>query len=303
MARSASTGTAELHVTRLHAAALLLLFASCALDRPRPLPGQASRAPFRVQAEDQESAERVLEHAGQALAAAQRLPGMRARSEIVIRVRGAGSTAAQGSTRWRGDPARREEAWIELALGPDTDEQLFLLGHELAHALFDETWQRLPQIVEEGLADHAGQAASPDCGARRRLAHAIRLCSWLGPGLAITQSGQEPRTLFARLDLESLPEPERMLELDGRSYHEVKPAENRELLYAFGYLIVERIGVAKLREMCAAAQARGEQKLAPAELLEAARLDPREKRSWTGAIEALVGAPELEALRREPATR
>jgi hypothetical protein len=89
-----------------------------------------------------------------------------------------------------------------------------------------------------------------------------------------------------------------MLELDGRSYHAVKPAENRELLYAFGYLIVERIGVAKLRQMCATAHAAGRTKLDPAELLAAARLDPRDKRSWTGAIEALIGEPELEALRQ-----
>jgi len=131
----------------------------------------------------------------------------------------------------------------------------------------------------------------------------IRLCSWTGPGLSIREPGREPQTLYARLEPESLPEPERMLELDSRSYHDVKPAENRELLYAFGYLIVERIGVAKLREMCVAAHAAGRKKLAPGELLEAARLDPRERRSWTPAIEALVGEPELAALRRRAQPR
>jgi hypothetical protein len=280
--------------------AVLLCLAGCALEQPRPMPAEAARAPFRVHAADSASAERVLELAGPALAAAQTLPGMRSRAEIDIRVRDAGDSAAAGSTRWIGDPARREEAWIELALGADREEQLFLLGHELAHALFDETWQALPQIVEEGLADHAGQAASPECGAKRRLAHAIRLCSWTGPGLAIVVQGRVAETICARLEPDSLPEPARMLELDGRSYHDVKPAENRELLYAFGYLIVERIGVPRLRELCVAAKG---SKLAPATLLEAARLDPRERKSWTGAIEALVGEPELAALRKRAAAR
>jgi hypothetical protein len=290
-------------VTHPLAAALLACLAGCALDAPRPLPVEALGAPFRVHAQDRATAESVLEHAQQALAAAQQLPGMRARAQIDIRVGASAGAAPAGSTRWLGDPGRREQAWIELALGSDPDELAFLLGHELSHALFDETWQTLPQIVEEGLADHAGEVASPACGARRRLIHAIRLCSWTGPGLEVREPGRAPRTIFARLEPESLPEPARMLELDGRSYHDVKPAENRELLYAFGYLIVERIGVARLRELCVEARAAGKQKLAPAELLEAARLDPREKRSWTAAIEALVGAKELEALRREPPAR
>jgi len=288
-------------VTRSLFATLVLLVAGCAFDRPPLMPAEATRAPLCVHAQDAQTAERVLENAEQGLAAAQRLPGMRTRKAIDIRVASAGGAAATGSTRWLGDPARREEAWIELALGDDADEQRFLLGHELAHALFDETWQLLPQIVEEGLADHAGEAASPACGASRRLAHVIRLCSWTGPGLSIREPGREAETLFARLEPESLPEPARMLELDGRSYHDVKPAENRELLYAFGYLIVERIGVAQLREMCVAAHAAKRSKLAPQELLEAARLDPRDKRSWTSAIEALVGEPELAALRRRAA--
>jgi hypothetical protein len=285
-------------MSRALAALLGLCLCACALERPRPMPAEAARAPLRVHAQDAASAERILEHAERALAAAQSLPGMRTRDEIEIRVASAGGSAAAGSTRWLGDPGKREEAWIELSLNADADEQLFLLGHELAHALFDATWQLLPQIVEEGLADHAGQAASPACGAARRLAHAIRLCSWTGPGLAITEQGRVVQTLYARLEPESLPEPARMLELDGRSYHDVKPAENRELLYAFGYLIVERIGVARLREMCAAAKAAGRAKLAPEELLAAARLDPRERKSWTSAIEALVGEPELAALRK-----
>jgi len=122
------------------------------------MPAEAAHPPLRVHAQDQAYAERVLESAEQGLAAAQHLPGMRTRAEIDIRVASAGGAAATGSTRWLGDPARREQAWIELALGEDADEQRFLLGHELAHALFDETWQAPPQIVEERLADHAGEA-------------------------------------------------------------------------------------------------------------------------------------------------
>jgi len=285
-------------VTQSFAAALCLCFLGCAFDRPPLMPAEATHATLHVHAQDQASAERVLALAGAALAAAHELPGLRTRTEIHIRVADAGSAAARGSTRWLGDPARREEAWIELELSDDVDEQRFLLGHELAHVLFDETWQVLPQIVEEGLADHAGQAASPACGAARRLAHAIRLCSWTGPGLLVQVQGRPAETLCARLEPESLPEPARMLELDGRSYHDVKPAENRELLYAFGYLIVERIGVPRLRALCVAAHAAGRRKLGPAELLLAAQLDPREKRTWTPAIEALVGEPELAALRR-----
>lgn len=277
--------------------------AGCALEAPRLMPAEALGTPFRVHAADQATADSVLAHAEAALAAARKLPGMRVRDEIDVRVASAGEGASQGSTRWRGDPNRREEAWIELSLREDPGEQLFLLGHELAHALFDETWQLLPQIVEEGLADHAGQNASPEVGAARRLAHAIRLCSWTGPGLAIVEHGRVVQTLVARLEPESLPEPERMLELDGRSYHDVRPPENRELLYAFGYLIVERIGVPQLREMCSAARQQKRHKLSAQELLDAAHLDPRDKRSWTSAIEALVGEPELAALRRRSAGR
>ena len=280
------------------AAALLALGCACALEQPRPLPGLAEHAPFRVHAEDQRSAEFALENAAFGLGAARQLPGLRERGTIEIRVTRVGAAAPGGATRWRGELGQRGEAWIELALGEDPGEQRFLIGHELTHALLDATWQELPQIVEEGLADHVGERASPECGAARRLAHAIRLCSWTGPGLAIVRAGEPPETLFARLDLESLPEPVAMLELDGRSYHDVKPAENRELLYALGYLIVERIGLVKLRELCAAAQAAGEKHVAPAKLLEAAHLDAHDKRSWTPAIEALVGARELEALKR-----
>lgn len=280
--------------------ALLCLCAACALEQPRPMPAEAARGSLRVHAADQDSAERALADAELALVAVRKLPGLRERGMIEIRITAAGRAAPGGATRWRGDLAQREQAWIELALGGDPEEQRFLLGHELTHALLDPTWQALPQVVEEGLADHAGEQASPTCGASRRLAHAIRLCSWTGPGLQIVRAGRPAETLCARLDLESLPEPLAMLELDGRSYHDVKPAENRELLYALGYLIVERIGVAKLRELCVAA---GKRRLGPAELFDAAQLDPHDKRSWTTAIEALVGAPELAALARREAQR
>ncbi|MBK7641682.1 MAG: ImmA/IrrE family metallo-endopeptidase [Planctomycetes bacterium] len=290
--------------SRMLAALLVCLAWGCALERPRPMPFEADAPPFRVHAQDAASAQGVLADAAKALAAARTLPGMRTRESIDVRVTSAQGKAAAGSTRWLGDPRRREGAWIELSLNQDPQEQRFLLGHELAHALFDETWQLLPQIVEEGLADHAGETASPACGAARRLAHAIRLCSWTGPGLELVENGRVVETLRARLEPDSLPEPARMLELDGRSYHDVKPAENRELLYAFGYLIVERIGVVKLRELCVAARAAGRKRLAPKELLEAARLDPSDRRAWIPAIQALVGERELAAYRlRRPAAR
>ncbi len=94
--------------------------------------------------------------------------------------------------------------------------------------------------------------------------------------------------LVARLDEDALLAPEALLALDGRTYHALRPAENRELAYAFGYLVVERIGLARLRELCTNAERAGRGKLGAAELLAAARLDARDRRSWASAVEALA---------------
>lgn len=262
----------------------LLLCAACRAPAGElELRARADAAPLHVAAADEALAQRVLELAHDVLPIVLALPGLEAPRSLELRItRARGAPAAV--THWRGALEERRDPWIELALDDDPDAQRFLVGHELAHALLDRTWQHLPQIVEEGLADRAGERASPGYAARRRLAHAVRLASWTGAGLVL--GGGAP--LVARLDEDALRSPEELLALDGRTYHALRPAENRELAYAFGYLIVERVGIEALRQMCAQAEREGRAKLGAAELLAAARLDPRDRRTWARAVEALA---------------
>lgn len=282
--------------------ALLLLVAACATAKP-PLSNTASDGLIRVNAAEGPDAMRVLHLAREIYPQVAGAPHMLPMRELELRVWRTDGRFSSGANRWKGEIRQRRDSWIELYLGSDDAQYRWILAHELSHYLLGDEWLPLPMIVEEGLCDTIAEKLDAVTGASRRLSHAVLLSSWLGPGLQVTRVNPEngrSETVQLRvlIDPEELPSVVSMLRFDEKSYHTVRHPRYNQLLYAFGYLLVNRIGVEKLSQLCAQARTAGVPTIPPEWLLAAAGISPGDKDSWKQAVDCLIGEGELNALER-----
>jgi hypothetical protein len=202
------------------------------------------------------------------------------------------------------------DAWNRIHLKRGSSFLPEDLAHELVHLMLDESWNTLPPVLEEGLADHVGLALNPNMAPGFR---AGRLSMVLG-GLG-RYSG---RVRFGRPAIEGT---------DSLVFHMIEPprellsplaafrAEVREIsphsrstlkntLYGLGFLAVERIidrvGFDGLHQLAVEAGESG-QRVIPAQLLlDAARLDA-DPESWVTAALESMGRAELAALATQQA--
>lgn len=262
---------------------------------------EAQSGLIRVRAERMEDARALLALAEELYPQIAAHPQMLAMRPVELRVARQAGRFSAGANRWQGELAARRSSWIELRLGEDSTQYRWILAHELTHYLLGDAWLPLPMIVEEGLCDAIAGSLDPQTGASRRLSHAVLLSSWLGPGVIVTMSRGPTRpaesiTLRVNLDREELPSVVSMLRFDEKSYHSVREPKHSQLLYAFGYVLVDRIGPEKLLELCARAGQAGVESVPPEWLLAAASIEASQPDSWKRAIDALIGPAELQAL-------
>lgn len=187
------------------------------------------------------------------------------------------------------------------------------LAHELVHALVDDTWRRLPPVVEEGLADWVATQVCADVAARIRAGRLGDAGGSLG-GLSMRLRLASP-TSAARSALPSriLLTSDAPLQLDDVFAAEVvgldalrASTDVRPGLYGCGFLLVDRIvarhGIGHLRALCLVAERDGEPVVPSDALLDAARLD-HSRRAWSvAAARALSDADVSEMGRRHART-
>jgi len=283
------------------ALALVVLAASCSASRHAGLSATARSSSFTVHAEDRATAERVL--AGCEAVAPSVLAGPTSGPAAALDVYCVPVERCYGEGRnlTSGDPGLRELQCIEIDIGREFAWERFVIAHELAHAWLAPQWNVLPQILEEGLADLAGERADPQAGVCRRLFHGLRLVTWAGIGwpYALERDGeQEVGLLHLGRTEPGLPELGEMLELDGREYHEVGGEQNENLLYAVGYALVQQIGVPKLAQLCADANAAGLAQIPAEWVLDAAGLTRTSGSLWAVSGQRLIGEAEERMLQR-----
>ncbi len=149
----------------------------------------------------------------------------------------------------------------KILLSPDSrSKEDLALAHELAHWYCEGAWNRLPPIVEEGLADLVAAAVLPRWRLAIPLAHKMNL-----EAVQIT-------------DLEPLPL------LEGGEWLALDDERRALELRAIGYAFAARIGIDRLRRLCQQAQAEGLERIPAARLLESADIDPADESGLSRAI-------------------
>lgn len=282
-------------VSLLRAPLLALVAASCTSIGHDALRESAQSGWFRVHARERATAERVLAEC-EALA-----PGVLAGPTsgtpyaLEIYCMPVEMQYGEGRNLTDGDPELRHVRCIEIDIGRELAWERFVIAHELTHAWLAPVWDPLPQILEEGLADMAGERADPDAGTCRRLFHGLRLVTWAGIGYpyVVERNGKKEAGMLRMGQTEKgLPTLAQMLELDGTSYHDVGGEQNENLLYAVGYELARELGVPKLRELCARASAAGLGQIPADWLLEAAQITRQTDSLWGLCGMRLIREPE-----------
>jgi hypothetical protein len=187
-----------------------------------------------------------------------------------------------------------------------------LLAHEVVHALLGESWNSLPGVVEEGLADLVGIRLFPSFRGEVRLARLLGLAARLGPTRMRLKMSPPPDQALSgdRLSVDaeialhgdrptrpwSLRE---ALAISAEDLAQEEHEADRVVLRGLGFLLAERIvdrtGFDGLHELCIAAAENGESTISFEALLEAAVLEPEITR-WRDASTEAWGYSELEAL-------
>jgi len=190
------------------------------------------------------------------------------------------------------------------------------LAHELVHASLAPEWDALPGTIEEGLCDVVAARVVPAAARRLRSGRLATAAAALG-GLPIEVhlwiEGEPNGALIARgleARLRIVGEGEARVDpLDvfvvraGLSTARAEPAARRAF-YGIGFLVAERIeariGLAGLHALCLAALAKGEQQVAPSDLLRAAELEPDAESFRAAILESLTPDDLREILRLHP---
>ncbi|MBL8859624.1 MAG: hypothetical protein JNL28_14040 [Planctomycetes bacterium] len=218
--------------------------------------------------------------------------------------------AEMAHSNWRGATfSMRSERWMELPEAEGNERLAATMAHELVHYLLGSEWSTLPGVLEEGLCDKVAHTLVPGAGPLERAEYAVILGTALdgsyrfdaqrviGKGKA-AHFGPEMMTYTVRapIDRDTMPTFEEALRLDSRDLEPNRIKELRVVLDALGYLIVSRIGVHDLHQLCRRAHLQNLTRVPPLWLLEAAGLERADRDGWRIAVDGLFGDAERRAL-------
>jgi len=192
---------------------------------------------------------------------------------------------------------------------PDNDEFLWVLGHELTHAVVDVSprWRCLPGVLEEGLCEQMGAAMDPAARSRRWLSVLIEAPPLLGvrgagiyfPFYVERANGRGEDLLGVFEGRErglAWSEEELRIRLEATSLD--RWPQERSGLERLGYFLVSRIverhGLAGLRSLCMGAEQAGRRTVSMESALKAAGVD-----DYAGLADALYEAARAEEVRAQ----
>jgi hypothetical protein len=83
------------------------------------------------------------------------------------------------------------------------------------------------------------------------------------------------------------------MQLEKQDLFEIADPLQQHVAYDLGYMVVWRIGLTRLRELCAEARSEGLKRIPPDVLCREARLDPRAPVSWIAALVETIRIPRV----------
>lgn len=177
---------------------------------------------------------------------------------------------------------------------------LSTMGHEIAHAWMDGTeWSLLGQVLSEGVCFAVGAAVDCQGDALSRVSRGLAF-AWaaMGWNCSVQFVDRDPldhpalpgtfesASESARL---SFPRVEVALLMRNRDYREASHDVGTGLT-GLGWLMVSRIGLPRLGELCREARSEGHDRVSTERLLAEAQLPRHYGRGWEPLIDAFVGA-------------
>jgi len=281
---------------------LLLTLPGCVASRPPELPhavdsvwGTVHSARYQDAVEISAVVERVAPRVAASLPA-------RATTRLDIRL-----VARMGRAHWGGATfTSAGQRWIELPENGRDDSARATLAHEIVHFWLGAEWERLPPVLEEGLAIHIAHEAVPEAALVERAELAIVLGTLLDGSVRITYeadgTGSRPAsdrvtyTARARIQSRDMPPLRTAFEVGDRELVRFSEPGTRAVLDAIGYVVVDRIGVDNLHALCVQAGVQGHSRIPSRWLWHAAGIDPDEPKSFERAVRALLGSAEIRAI-------
>ena len=100
----------------------------------------------------------------------------------------------------------------------------------------------------------------------------------------------------AQMDVRDIPPLRQAFELDARELARLSTPGARAVLDAIAYVVVERIGVGHLHDLCAQAGVQGHARIPARWLWSAARIDPDKPASLERAVRDMLGSAEIRAI-------
>jgi hypothetical protein len=283
----------------------LAALASCKAATPPELPASAPTAYGTVRGTSEERVQyvaRVLDELAPQIPLL--VPGCEKRA-IDVRL-----VAEMAHESWSGATFTvQSRRWMELPEQEGNQRLTATMAHELVHYLLGADWSTLPGVLEEGLCDKVAHTLVPSLGPLERAEYAVILGTALdgsyrfdaqrvvGKGKAAHFTPEMMTyTVRAPIEREDLPTFEEALRLDSVDLEPIHTQGVRGMLDALGYLIVTRIGVHDLHQLCRRAQVQNLPRVPPMWLLEAAGLGRADGRGWRNAIDGMFGEDERRAL-------
>ncbi len=209
-----------------------------------------------------------------------------------------GATIATHAARWIELPARGRDAAARA-----------ILAHELVHYWLGAEWSTLPPVLEEGLAILLSHAAVPEAAPEERGGLALMLALWIdgaiafeGPRIEVVAGGRRLLDSEARYTLRSdgplrgLPPLTAALDTSPEALVRAEDPRARAALDGLACVLVERIGVDWLRQLCVQAATLGHARIPAGWIWRAAGIDPDEPSALRAAARAMLGPTEVRAL-------
>jgi hypothetical protein len=283
----------------------LASLAACKTAAPPDLPASAPTAFGTVRGTSQERVKyvaRVLDELAPQIPLI--VPGCERRS-IDVRL-----VAEMAHESWSGATFTvQSRRWMELPEADGNQRLTATMAHELVHYLLGTDWSTLPGVLEAGLCDKVAHTLVPGSGPLERAEYAVILGTALDGSFRfdaqrIVGKGKAAHfapdmmtyTVRAPIEREDLPTFEEALRLDSVDLEPIHKQGVRGMLDALGYLIVTRIGVHDLHQLCQRAQIQNLTRVPPMWLLQAAGLERADGPGWRNAIDGLFGEDERRAL-------
>lgn len=207
--------------------------------------------------------------------------------------------------------------WIQIR--EESGSKPGVLAHELVHAWLGKEWKALPAVVEEALCEVVAEAADPGERPVRRLASVLYFETAFKGGFRFDARGNpiEPRRLSVagsppafivdtfhgtakmRIDRRRIPGVVETLELDDKKLLTYRDLGQQNLMRAVGYVIVSRVRIDRLLELCLRARDDGLAMIPADWLLEAAHIESRKLADWEPLFHAWYGDAERAELMRQ----